>query len=261
VWSFLIAMAAVAATLAMPARADPALDALVAAYPELLAGYNTRDITWKDGTRMAISDGRSKAFDELLNNPDIKDQFAIPYPLGAVTNPPGMNEDPGRIRNEPFFLKMYGDCRRNNAVAERLEPVPWMPNRGGGTVMATSVNGVSGKLREVSQALETLPTNMTRFLVPNAGTYNCRTIANTRRLSVHAFGAAIDIAARFGDYWQWSKSTSGAFTWKNRIPMAIVEIFEKYGFIWGGKWYHFDTLHFEYRPELISLAKKGWPAR
>jgi hypothetical protein len=28
-------------------------------------------------------------------------------------------------------------------------------------------------------------------------------------------------------------------------------VFEKHGFIWGGKWYHYDTMHFEYRPELL----------
>ena len=43
--------------------------------------------------------------------------------------------------------------------------------------------------------------------------------------------------------------------WRNRVPAAIVEIFERHGFIWGGKWYHYDTMHFEYRPELIALAK------
>ena len=32
--------------------------------------------------------------------------------------------------------------------------------------------------------------------------------------------------------------------------LTIPEIFEKHGFIWGGKWDHFDTMHFEYRPEL-----------
>ena len=34
-------------------------------------------------------------------------------------------------------------------------------------------------------------------------------------------------------------------------PTEIVAIFEKHGFIWGGKWYHFDTMHFEFRPELL----------
>ena len=43
----------------------------------------------------------------------------------------------------------------------------------------------------------------------------------------------------------------GAIPYRNKIPMEIVDIFEKHGFIWGGKWYHYDTMHFEYRPELL----------
>jgi hypothetical protein len=29
-------------------------------------------------------------------------------------------------------------------------------------------------------------------------------------------------------------------------------VFEAERFIWGGKWYHYDTMHFEYRPELFA---------
>jgi hypothetical protein len=100
---------------------------------------------------------------------------------------------------------------------------------------------------------------MIRYLVPMSGIYNCRPIAETSRLSVHAFGAAVDISAKYGDYWLWSKRPDGTIVWRNRIPQKIVEIFERHGFIWGGRWYHFDSLHFEYRPELIALAKQGWP--
>jgi hypothetical protein len=39
---------------------------------------------------------------------------------------------------------------------------------------------------------------------------------------------------------------------RNRYPQEIVEIFEKHGFIWGGKWSHFDLMHFEYRPEMLG---------
>jgi len=31
----------------------------------------------------------------------------------------------------------------------------------------------------------------------------------------------------------------------------VVRIFEKHGFIWGGKWASYDSPHFEYRPELL----------
>jgi hypothetical protein len=33
-----------------------------------------------------------------------------------------------------------------------------------------------------------------------------------------------------------------------------VDIFERHGFIWGGKWAHYDTMHFEYRPELLGMS-------
>jgi hypothetical protein len=245
--------------IAAPAHANEALDVLVAAYPDHLAGYDATDLIFKDGTRMRITDSRKKTFDELLDDPDVLDQFAIPYPLGTALRTPAVNEDPGRIRNEPFFRKIYGDCRKGE-VAGRLKPVSWLPSRGGGTIRATGVNGVAERLAAVSRDLETLPAEMTRFLVPVSGIYNCRTIAGTSRLSVHAFGAAIDLNARFGDYWQWRKG-GGAIVWKNRIPLPIVEIFERHGFIWGGKWYHYDSFHFEYRPEIIALARRGWPSR
>jgi len=54
--------------------------------------------------------------------------------------------------------------------------------------------------------------------------------------------------AKFADYWLWSPKNSG---YRNRVPYEIVHIFEKHGFIWDGKWRHFDTTHFEYRPELL----------
>jgi hypothetical protein len=38
--------------------------------------------------------------------------------------------------------------------------------------------------------------------------------------------------------------------------MAIVRVFERHGFIWGGRWRHYDTMHFEYRPELIGCTQK-----
>jgi hypothetical protein len=248
------------AGLAFPASADPKLDALLAAYPDSLASYTDAELIWKDGSRMPLGGvAPNKPFAELLDKADIRDQFAIPYPPAtAPFQAPAADEDPGRIRNEAFFLKMYGDCRTGE-VKPRLRAVSWLPNHGGGTVYATAVNGVADQLQKVSRDLDLLPAEMVKFLVPTSGIYNCRPIAETNRLSVHAFGAAIDINARFGDYWLWSKRPDGAVVWRNRIPAEIVEIFARHGFIWGGRWYHFDSLHFEYRPELIALAKRGWP--
>ena len=253
-------LAALAIVLPFQAFADPKLDALIAAYSDRLASYTDSELVWKDGTRMPLGSARpGKPFAEMLERTDIRDQFAQPYPLAtAPFQAPATDEDPGRFRNEAFFLKMYGDCRKGE-VTPRLKAISWLPNHGGGTVYATAINGVADQLQQVSRDLDLLPVEMVKYLVPTSGIYNCRPIAETKRLSVHAFGAAIDINAGFGDYWLWSKRPDGAVVWRNRIPAEIVEIFERHGFIWGGRWYHFDSLHFEYRPELIALAKRGWP--
>ena len=36
-----------------------------------------------------------------------------------------------------------------------------------------------------------------------------------------------------------------------------VDAFEAEGFIWGGRWLHYDTMHFEYRPELLDADCRG----
>jgi hypothetical protein len=38
------------------------------------------------------------------------------------------------------------------------------------------------------------------------------------------------------------------------VPEAVVRAFEVQGFVWGGKWRFFDTIHFEYRPEILLAA-------
>jgi hypothetical protein len=120
------------------ASADPKLDALIAAYPDKLASYSDSELVWKDGSRMPLgSTHANKPFAEMLDRADIRDQFAIPYPLATVPfRPPATDEDPGRIRNDAFFLKMYGDCRKGE-VTLALRPVSWLPNHGGGTVRET----------------------------------------------------------------------------------------------------------------------------
>ena len=44
-------------------------------------------------------------------------------------------------------------------------------------------------------------------------------------------------------------------TGTDRLIEVEFAAFEAEGFIWGGKWSEFDLMHFEYRPELILLAR------
>ena len=85
------------------------------------------------------------------------------------------------------------------------------------------------------------------YLQKLGGTFVQRNIAGTDRPSAHSYGISIDLNVERSHYWRWQKGG-----WKNAIPQKIVDAFEDQGFIWGGRWYHFDTMHFEYRPELLD---------
>ena len=218
---------------------------LVMAYPDFLDSADANHLYWKDGTVMEYDDGEDKSFEELLDYGDLEDQMAQDYVPGADYEIPAKNFDPGRIRSEEFFLKMYGGSA--SEVQSKMVTIPWMPNSINSSVSITSVNGVDEQLMKVSEELDNLPEDLKKYVTKTAGTFNWRVIAGTNRLSMHSFAIAIDINTDYSNYWRWEKNT----TYKNQIPMEIVEIFEKYGFIWGGKWYHYDTMHFEYRPELL----------
>ncbi len=69
------------------------------------------------------------------------------------------------------------------------------------------------------------------------GCWNARTVARnpTAPPSFHAYGAAIDINA-----------AANAFGTEPTMDERVVEIFERYGFTWGGNFLVPDGMHFEY---------------
>ena len=226
------------------------VDDLLRAYPEVLSGFDGVNLIWRDGTRMPVGEAQPGwTTAEALRNDSILDQLALRYPADAPLLPP--LDDPGRIRNQAFFDKMYGDCRAGQ-VAPNLVRIVWLPKSWGHTVSVTRVNGLDRRLEAVSRELDDLPAQDTKYLYPIGGTYNCRTVAGTDQTSMHSYGAAIDLNPAFADYWRWS-----GLAYRNRIPSEIVAVFERHGFIWGGRWSHFDTMHFEYRPELLAHHLDG----
>jgi len=89
--------------------------------------------------------------------------------------------------------------------------------------------------------------------------WNWRNIAGTQSRSFHAYGAAIDIMPRVlggrSVFWGWSGPNWWTIPHERRYhpPESVVQAFEAYGFVWGGKWSFFDTIHFEFRPEVFIL--------
>ncbi|WP_095084583.1 M15 family metallopeptidase [Mesorhizobium sophorae] len=229
--------------------------ALLEAYPGLFT-ISGNTVTWSDGATMVWDDGKARTAEELIKSPDIEDMFHYIYPTAIAGDLiPDVDFDPGRIRNEAFFKKLYGASAA--AVGHHLTTVKWLPKLGKYPVRITSLFGVDARLSKISNALQDLPVDMSRYGLKPGGGFNWRVIAGTDQLSVHSFGAAFDINVGYSDYWFWNKPDSkGRIPFKNRIPLSIVTLFEKQGFIWGGRWYHYDTMHFEYRPELLLYKEK-----
>ncbi|MBR5347256.1 MAG: M15 family metallopeptidase [Deltaproteobacteria bacterium] len=224
---------------------------LESAYPENVKALDAHSILVR-GQRLPLSKANEPDFDKRLNQAGLYDQLEQRYPSGFEA--PVFNYDPGRMRNSAFFNIMYGDSAEE--VRRQLVPVFWAPS--GTRLPFTSVNGANLKLEAVGHELAQYP-ELKRYMAKPNGSFNYRVVAGTQRKSPHSYGMTIDFDLPKGlnMYWRWSGCRDGercAYPQKlltDPILQKIVGIFEKHGFIWGGKWYHFDSVHFEYRPELL----------
>ena len=203
-----------------------------------------------NNNKILYDDSKSKTREGRFYDTDLQDTLIDVYPL-EKNNSIIKDNDPGRARCYSFLKAMYGGTRQE--IEKKLIYVPTYY----GSIMFTKVNGASDRLRNALNLVGKLVesnNNIGAFVTPLSGTYNYRTIQDTGQLSPHAFGIAIDLVRNDADYWKWGKPELA----NKRIvayPKELVEAFEEQGFVWGGKWAHYDILHFEYRPEIILKAK------
>lgn len=104
-----------------------------------------------------------------------------------------------------------------------------------------------------------------RFIMELKAVYSTqwRMMRGVNNRSYHSYGLALDLIPRStgGKHIFWLWSAARMWNWE-KIPLGlrwsppeeVVGAFEENGFIWGGKWYHFDGMHFEYRPEILLLS-------
>lgn len=231
------------------------LKCLVDAYPGFIKFTDDTQLSVVDSTNNLLpydSQRRYGNFNEELDNADLYSQMRQPYQLGRLSSPPAIDMDPGRLRYTPLFEEIYGASKKE--VESNLVSVHWAPCNC--NVRFSKVNGAAKALEQVG--LEIKQAGLSDYVQKSLGTFNWRIIAGTKRLSMHSFGIAIDfeLPNKLGRYWRWDKNHK-----TNGFPVAIisdeklnrvVDIFEQHGFIWGGKWWHYDSIHFEYRPELTA---------
>lgn len=217
-------------------------------------------------------------YDLRINNPDLASILEWEYPAGKVQVPVTLEDgDPGRIRHEPLLMIIFGGSEAQ--VKKNLVKVDFL----GQKISVNGQHGAAKALESVSQELASIEGFKKRFWESRefSGTFNWRKIAGTNRLSVHSFGAAVDFTIKNDSskktYWLWvaecivkgcdkkqeknlavlpvDEKSLDIFDIKKSglTPEEVVAVFEKHGYIWGGKWHHFDTMHFEFRSEFLDF--------
>lgn len=225
------------------------------AYPDNIVGVennnNSTYIITNSGAHILYDDKKEKSVDGKLNNPDLQDMLEQQYPLDNIDTVMPDNLDPGRARVYALLNDVYGISQ--SKIESNLVNV----RTGNMNARFNKQNQAAESLKKCMIEINQLIKNNSKiynFVYPVSGTFNYRYVSGTGRLSAHAFGIAIDLKSDKSDYWKWATRESAT----KRIsiyPKEIVQVFEKNNFIWGGKWSHFDILHFEYRPEVIIKAR------
>lgn len=229
---------------------------LMMAYPEHVIGIEKGEndkvyVVMKSGRKILYDDKKEKTFNEKLYNADLQDMLEEIYPISSIDKLMPESFDPGRIRVYPFFKEVYGNSK--SEVTKNLA-----------NIKAGYNHATFNRNNRASEALESAMTGMVSLIennkgiyshvFPTMGTFNYRLISGTNLLSVHSFGIAIDFATNKCDYWKWASREQGEKR-LSTYPKEVVEVMEGNNFIWGGKWGHFDIMHYEYRPELIIKSK------
>lgn len=215
------------------------IQAIGLAFPQVqILGSREFRIAYGDET-ITAEPPTGRAVPEMIAAPTVGDQFAIVYPLSrSLELRATPYHDPGRARHDGFLKLLYGEA--SGVVEQDLKTVAAGPAR----FRVTRRHGVACQLSAAIAEVDLNDDRIAPLFVGIGGSYNWRRIAGTERLSAHSYGIAVDVNAALGGYWRWSGAAEGNVgAYRNRVPWELVEAMERRGFIWGGKWHHFDGMH------------------
>ena len=261
----------------VPSRAETVLLALAGAYPDRI-----RDVEFKDGDwtiqvydeRFYYAEGRllPASLKDKMNEYDPQPFYDYPEELPPWQPPSAeesarMKEQETRRRSRPIKRSphFYDALWRTHNRDESWEHVKQIRFLGLPVMVHYSILVQLSLVEE--QILRTAKTDAAvKQWVSNIKSmdgWNWRNIAESQSRSYHAYGAAIDFLPKslggLQTYWLWTAQHTPAwwtvpYARRFHPPQEVIRAFESFGFVWGGKWRYYDTMHFEYRPEILALS-------
>jgi hypothetical protein len=237
---------------------DPRVRAFLEAYGTVVdsVSYVRGDVVFTlAGHRVYFQDGRMLSGNRR-RDAERFDPVFYAYPLGPLLRPAPLTERPHY--SVDVFEALFGTteheirthCRSASFLGHRM------------FVNLLILDPLREVEREIRDAAAVDP-SVRAWIADLEITYSFmfRGIAGSQTPSLHAFGLAVDLVpSSYGGrhvYWRWSRALDRQNWYRVppsqrwSPPQAVIRAFENNGFVWGGKWAHFDAIHFEYRPEIL----------
>ena len=260
---------------------DIILNAYKEAYPELIAEVTRGETDWivkfANGNRYFWAEGKILPETALKKSALYMSYSIDPYNLGGrhpelyteekikqlralprtpEKGKPAVSEE-GSLYKELFGISSE-ESARSQLVGAKLFGRSFQIH----TSLREKIESIDAKIQELAKT----DPEVRDFLknIASVQSFNWRKIAWINRMSNHSYGTAIDIlpkrSSKKAIYWLWEQDRNKDWMllpqsglWSP--PDAVIKIFLEEKFIWGGYWDRYDTMHFEYRPELIALFK------
>jgi hypothetical protein len=243
-------------------RSDPRVVAFLQAYGPLLDGvtFQGNDAVFTLGEHAIYFQGGRMLGEDHLDETNQYDPFFYRYSLEPLREPPPPEDTPAQSTDvlEVLFGRTESEIRRN------CESVTFLNRRL--FVNTLAIEPLQAVEKEILAAAKQDP-EVARWIegLEIAFSFIDKGIAGSASRSYHTWGLAVDLVPTSYDrkqvYWRWSRVFNREgwgripLTERWSPPLTVVEAFERHGFVWGGKWAHFDTIHFEYRPEILAYNR------
>jgi hypothetical protein len=238
-----------------------------------------------DGVRWYYAQGRFLPQEDAGRPEDFRPQFLYRYspePPGGPDEPSPWQDTANRVISRRELLRSYGlyppagkpgalrspffealwQARTNEEAFSRQKRIQFLdrPLQIHQDI-AAPLGRVEGRIQESAKQDPEIR-GWLGSLASVTG-WNWRNVAGSENRSFHSYGAAVDLLmkaqAGMETYWRWTAAKG--IDWRSvpaekrqNPPAAVIRAFEEQGFIWGGRWSRYDTMHFEYHPELLILG-------
>ncbi|MDR2404167.1 MAG: M15 family metallopeptidase [Spirochaetaceae bacterium] len=198
--------------------------------------------------------------DELSPWQDMANQLISRRQLSGSYRPYRLTLSAGTIRS-PLFETIWQARTREEAFSRQQ----WIDFLGRSVQIHRDIAAPLGRVEARIQELAKSEPEVQGWLknLHSITGWNWRNVAGSENRSFHAYGVAVDLLmkaqAGMETYWQWTAAKG--IDWhsvpvekRQNPPSGVIRAFEEQGFIWGGRWQRYDTMHFEYHPELLILG-------